>query len=107
MNPPQDVLDGWSKDDPKVYWEPRRSKANTPLWDAKGLALSHYKPFVNVNKKFLAGLYEQENIMDLHNITESCTGFPKDTNWFTEPCKRCFWCYERKWAFGSYDGGVA
>lgn len=106
MNPPQDVLDGWRKDDPNVYWEPRRSKVNTCLWDTKGSALSHYKPFVNVNKKFLAGLYEQEDIMDLHNITESCTGFPKDTNWFTEPCKRCFWCYERKWAFGSYDGGV-
>lgn len=106
MNPPQNILDEWRRNDPKVYWEPRRSRKNKTLWNTNGLGLSHYKPFVNVNKKFLARLYEQEDIMDLHNISQSCTGFAADTNWFTEPCKRCFWCHERKWAFGSYDGGV-
>ena len=105
MNPPQEVLDEWRRNDPKVYWEPRRSKHNTNLYNNKGRVLSHYKPFVNVNKKFLAGLYRQEDIMDLHNMTESCTGFPADTNWFQEPCKKCFWCHERNWAFGTYDHG--
>ena len=104
MNPPQEILDSWKEKNSKVYWELRRSKNNVNLYDMKGTGLSHYKPFVNVDKKFLAGLYRQEGIMDLHNITESCTGFAADTNWFTEPCKECFWCHERKWAFGSYDG---
>lgn len=106
MNPPQEILDSWKEKNSKVYWEPRRSKNNVNLYDMKGTGLSHYKPFVNVDKRFLAGLYRQEGIMDLHNITESCTGFAKDTNWFQEPCKECFWCHERYWAFGSYDGGV-
>ena len=106
MNPPQEVLDEWRRNDPKVYWEPRRSRTNNTLYNGSPTSLSHYKPFVNVNKKFLAEIYKQEGIMDLHNISESCTGFAADTNWFTEPCKKCFWCHERYWAFGAYDGGV-
>ncbi len=105
-NPPQEVLDNWKKQDPGLYWEARRSKVHDTGPFINKNSLSSYKPFTNVDKKFLAGIYKKEDIIDLHNITESCTGYAADTNWFTEPCKKCFWCYERKWAFGSYDGEV-
>lgn len=66
----------------------------------------HYKPFINVDKKFIAGLYEQFGLINtLFPLTMSCIGFAPETKNFTEPCKKCFWCYEKKWAFGCYDGG--
>ena len=66
----------------------------------------HYMPFINIDKKFIAGLYEQFNLIDtLFLSTMSCIGFKKETKNFTEPCRKCFWCYEKKWAFGCYDGG--
>ena len=47
------------------------------------------------------------NLMDdLFPLTMSCIGFEKETNYFTEPCKKCYWCHEKKWAFGCYDGGL-
>ena len=109
MNPPQYVLDSWPK---SVSYEPRRSVSDNinlecyaaPTKDLKDRA--HYKPFINIDKKFIARLYEQEDVMDLYRLTESCVAQARATNWFTEPCRKCFWCYEKKWSFGSYDHGV-
>tara|TARA_B100000424_G_scaffold224429_1_gene184327 strand:- start:765 stop:1562 length:798 start_codon:yes stop_codon:yes gene_type:complete len=98
-NPPKKVLDSWSEE---VYVEPRRSN-NKRKECMEGRV---YKPFINVDKKFLNSLYEQHNILELRDITQSCVGRAKETNWWTKPCKKCFWCWERKWAFGSYDGGI-
>lgn len=57
-------------------------------------------PFATVNKKFIADQYKKFNIQPLSNLTVSCVGDD------ITPCKRCWWCEERKWAFGTYDGGV-
>lgn len=66
-----------------------------------------YKPFINVDKKFIADLYRQYDLMDdIYPITQSCIGREFKTDYWTKPCKECFWCYEKKWAFGTYDGGV-
>jgi len=63
-----------------------------------------YGPFVNVNKKGIAHLYEKHNLMDLlFPITQSCIGLPEETDNGTKPCKKCFWCLEKFWAFGRYD----
>jgi hypothetical protein len=65
-----------------------------------------YKPFINVDKKFIAELYKQYDLMDdIFPITQSCVGREHDTEYWTKPCKKCFWCHEKKWAFGCYDGG--
>lgn len=62
---------------------------------------TEYKPFHNVDKKFVADIYEKNELMEsLFPLTWSCNGSYKDTNAFTEPCKKCFWCHEKKWAFG-------
>lgn len=63
-----------------------------------------YKPFRNVDKKWVYGMYKKFNLMEnLYPYTQSCVGFSRDTNYFTEPCKKCFWCHEKLWAFGTYD----
>ena len=59
-------------------------------------------PFHSIDKKFLAEIYKQEDLMnDLFPNTVSCTNISK-----IEPCKKCYWCEEKKWAFGMYDGCI-
>jgi hypothetical protein len=116
MNPPIEDMEsnwlppGWkNKLGPK--YELRRSRVSPNIYlndkSSQNRLMSSYHPFVNVDKSFVAGLYKQEGLMDtLYPMTESCTGFAMATNWFTEPCRECFWCWEKYWAFGSYDGGL-
>ena len=62
-----------------------------------------YKPFFVVNKLFVKGVLEEHNILDeIFPLTGSCTGGAKITKLWTQPCKECFWCHEKKWAFGKY-----
>jgi len=59
-------------------------------------------PFSSINKKFVAEIYKQENLMyDLFPNTVSCTYVDQHG-----PCKRCYWCEEKKWAFDMYDGCI-
>ena len=59
------------------------------------------EPFAKVDKSFLAEIYKQENLLDnLYPATVSCTYMS-----FINPCKKCYWCEEKYWSFGSYDGG--
>lgn len=83
--------------------EPRRNLVYDEFkWKKSGNL--HYTPFINVDKKFIAGLYEQYNLMeDLFPLTRSCIGFEEETEYFTKPCGECFWCHEKMWAFGTYD----
>ena len=68
--------------------------------DKPELKYNVYKPFLNVNKRFVAGVFKENNLMDdLYPITRSCVGGGRQTNNFTEWCWQCFWCYEKDWAF--------
>lgn len=59
-----------------------------------------YQPFGNVNKKFVADIYAQHNLMEnLYPLTKSCVGTAGQTLNFTKECHDCFWCYEKSWAF--------
>lgn len=63
-----------------------------------------YRPFRLVDKKWVAGMYEQFGLMEwLYPWTQSCVGFAEGTDHFTKPCGECFWCHEKKWAFGTMD----
>ena len=57
-------------------------------------------PWATVNKKFIAAQYKKLGIEDLSNLTNSCVVSSQ------VPCKECWWCKERYWAFDSYDGGI-
>lgn len=66
-----------------------------------------YVPLQNVHKKWVAKMYEHYGLMDdLYPLTASCIGNAYVTDHFTKPCRTCWWCREKFWAFGSYDGGV-
>jgi len=57
-------------------------------------------PWIENDKKFIAAMYKKYNLMDsLFPLTESCYCFDN-------PCKKCFPCREKYWAFGMYDGGI-
>ena len=56
-----------------------------------------YYPFTNHNKKKIAEIYNTENIMELFSYTRSCESL-NDIG--TQHCGECWWCQERKWAFG-------
>lgn len=65
------------------------------FYDSK---IAAWFPFINIDKKAIANKYEEQDLMfSLFPLTKSCVDRE-----FT-PCKKCFWCHEKKWAFGLYD----
>lgn len=88
--------------------EAQRDREN-PEIQSKELAITRrlYRPWIEIDKRWIAAEYYKNNLMDdLYPITASCIGREVPTNFFTKPCKTCWWCREKLWAFGSYDGGV-
>jgi hypothetical protein len=74
--------------------EERRSYDKTSVWG------QGYQPYLNVDKKFVAGIYKEHGLMNtLFPITGSCVGNANETDHFTRECHQCFWCHEKKWAF--------
>lgn len=66
----------------------------------KDLKYNIYQIYANVDKKFVAGVYKENNLMDtLYPLTRSCVGTARQTDNFTKECRECFWCHEKKWAF--------
>tara|TARA_B110000503_G_C7159415_1_gene418903 strand:- start:2915 stop:3682 length:768 start_codon:yes stop_codon:yes gene_type:complete len=62
--------------------------------------LNIYQAYINVDKKFVAGVYQENNLMGtLFPLTRSCVGTANQTDNFTKECHQCFWCHEKKWAF--------
>jgi len=68
--------------------------------------LYYYTPFHDMHKKDLAALYYEKNLMhDIFPLTESCISYgDQGTNYYTQPCRTCWFCREKYWAFGLYDG---
>lgn len=67
-----------------------------------------WSPFANVDKRFVAKMYDEFNVRnELLPLTRSCEKkTPLDQKFdpmFEETtCGNCWWCLERKWAFGSF-----
>ena len=56
-----------------------------------------YKPFFNFDKKELAQIYKEYDLLDtLFPVTRSCEGWQN----ITGHCGKCWWCEERMWGFG-------
>lgn len=63
-----------------------------------------YKPFIRVDKKFTVEMYDLYGVRDtLFPVTRSCIDKFSKTEGWSKPCKKCWWCRERYWAFGEYD----
>lgn len=85
---------------------PERNSINQPTWMVTD-NMYWYTPFRNVNKKFISFLYKEFNIEDMIDMTRSCESVPKsdqkyNKNFEEQPCGKCWWCLERKWAFGKF-----
>lgn len=97
-----------------IYILPNNQVCNWSNIDAgspSGKKLLQYRPLANVNKKWIAEEYKkliaQHPVYGdlLFNTTISCTSYADATNNFEKPCTYCWWCQEKKWAFGCYDAG--
>lgn len=56
-----------------------------------------YVPFVNLNKKDIAKMYHELGIVEtVFPVSRSC----ENDNHLGSHCGKCWWCNERKWAFG-------
>ena len=65
-------------------------------------------PWMYNDKKFIASQYKKYNLMEnLFPLTESCVIETEEVlnliGASQFPCKKCFWCVEKYWAFGMYD----
>ena len=70
----------------------RNSPAPRDLWRG-----DMYFPFANLNKKDIAQLYKDNNLIDtLFPLTTSCETLDR----LDKHCGTCWWCKERQWAFG-------
>jgi len=68
--------------------------------------LAFYTPFINTDKRFVAAMYDHYGVRDgLFPLTRSCEAIPEgdfNPEFEKEPCGTCWWCLERKWAFGEF-----
>tara|TARA_B100000212_G_scaffold190375_1_gene143520 strand:- start:1016 stop:1756 length:741 start_codon:yes stop_codon:yes gene_type:complete len=97
-NPPIEVLK-----DIGCEYEDRRSLIKEPkIYEV------HYDPFVHLNKRHIAEMWKKYDMMDIFYLTESCINCPLYGDYFSKdiPCKKCYFCSEKYWAFGMYDGGI-
>ena len=60
-----------------------------------------YAPLARFTKRFLGEVYREHNLIELSGLTESCVGLIQPNKGL--PCKECWWCKEKRWAFGYYD----
>lgn len=107
------LFSGITSNPPKDSGVPRNKERNRdedaerPTESRNGMR--HYiNPFFQINKKWEAEVYKDFGLMDtLFPITYSCEGDAEDTKTHTWHCgntqpeiRTCWWCMERKWAFG-------
>ena len=115
-NPPLDVQDQLVL--PGEFPPDRNNKVKQLIHSAtyKGFSRYEFKPFRNKTKKELATWVKQLGLMEtLFPVTETCelettqyesysqTFNTKYTRPGIEPCRRCWPCREKWWAYGYYD----
>lgn len=107
QNPPEYVTDTFELDVTEDSRSP--DTIRDPIIKLDSGKIVGFLPFVNLNKKVIAELYEKYDLMEsLFPLTRSCE-FDPTSGFFhgrkiVDPgmghCGRCWWCQERKWAFG-------
>jgi hypothetical protein len=82
---------------------PERNGTDHVTWYKNG-SHAFYTPFSNIDKRFVASMYNSYDADDLLDLTRSCESIPNKNDdikvFETTPCGKCWWCLERKWAFG-------
>lgn len=88
----------------KMY---RQYRAGT--FEINGVTIYDSAPWYTYDKKFIASIYKKHTYLmeHIYNLTFSCVEMdPSITDFWDKPCKECWWCKEKYWAFGTYDYGI-
>jgi hypothetical protein len=116
-NPPEQVqkdLDMWESGRLKIREKDQRESRilykpydkNMEVTTIDKCNFLNAQPFLLVDKKFISYFYFNETFLknSIFKLTASCVCSDVfiTKNW-TVPCKSCWWCKEKKWAFGRYD----
>lgn len=93
-NPPDEIA--YSFAEANTENDERDPKKLRSLWNYNNKL---YSPFTNINKKDIAEIYKKHDLLEsLFTYTRSCEK-TEVLNYF-DHCGVCWWCEERKWAFG-------
>ena len=96
------LVDMWNH--PEGPSAEERGNDNSPVWmfGGKNADKAFYEPFKNIDKKFIAHIYKEYGLIDtLYPLTRSCESTdPDNCDDYKGHCGNCWWCLERKWAFG-------
>ena len=93
-NPPADIIEIFGGHYEKNRQHNRNLPTSIPTkWGTL------IRPWNNVDKKFIAAMYKKFNCEELIKHTWSCIGYAEQTNNFTRPCGKCYWCKEKMWGF--------
>ena len=92
-NPPSEVVEKMDVEGPSD-----KRDHEIPLSTQEGTS---FRPFVNIDKKGIAELYRELNVLDsLFPLTRSCEELTQD---FSKHCQWCWFCQERFWGFERYE----
>lgn len=92
QNPPQEVSSKFENTITETEREPGEVKL---LYTDEN---RFYMPFANINKKEIYNIYKELDLLDsLFPVTRSCESLILTKG----HCGKCWWCEERKWAFGT------
>jgi 3'-phosphoadenosine 5'-phosphosulfate sulfotransferase (PAPS reductase)/FAD synthetase len=74
-----------------------------PIYEYTENNICIYNPFAECNKKLISNIFYYLKLPEKY-LTEtwSCTFYSHQTKNFTEPCGKCYHCWEKKWAFGQF-----
>jgi len=98
-NPPKSIADSFCGETNNFLQLHRDPTIQRPIF----ILDTFCAPFTNINKKRIKALYDHLNLTEsLFPLTRSCEGLSSETNNFTKDCEDCWWCLERKWAFGKF-----
>ncbi len=106
-NPPHDIMTNTNLLDERPIGRDRQKEPFKSMrFDG---SCDVYFPFVNVDKRWIAQCYHDFGLMDIiYPLTVSCERLREtsDMQHNEEPCGHCWWCREKKMAFGMLDFGA-
>lgn len=104
-NPPKNAMVENINGEMVSLWDDRMPERDRPAEGFNQMYSStFYSPFANVDKRMISYLYKEFDAEDIFDMTRSCEATPDndiyDENFEKNHCGTCWWCLERKWAFG-------
>jgi tRNA(Ile)-lysidine synthase TilS/MesJ len=116
LNPSIEEQERILEGQPNYFMLSRNVKVASLISAYTDYSVSEVSPFRNFNKKEVSSLYREAKLLDsLYLLTESCESVKDRYNVMSkkfgivysnpgvEPCRFCWPCLERVWAYGAFD----